>query len=72
MSWLEKLWNWLNGHKTLFGLVLLQVGQWMPEGIVVLGFIPAKEAVLWLAGILAGTGVVHKLFKANTDPGPNP
>ena len=72
MNWLEAIWNWLNGNKTIFGVLLLQLGQWLPEGIVWFGFIPVKEAVLWLGGILAGTGILHKIGKATTEPGPNP
>ena len=67
MDYLKKLWNWLNGNKTLFGALILLLLQY--------GIVPEHtflyEFLIWLGGLLAGTGAVHKLFKANTKPEPN-
>ena len=72
MTWYEKLFNWLNGNKTLFGLFLLAVVvPGVPDDLK-FWFIPVKIAIEWLGGILAGTGILHKIGKANTEPGPNP
>jgi len=55
----KKLWNWLNGNKTLLGTLLL--------AILGMGFIPEHtfifEFLMWLGGLLAGGGVVHKIIK---------
>lgn len=67
---MEKIWNFLSGNKTIFGLVILQIATWMPEGSM-LWFIPLKEALMWLGGLLTGTGVIHKLAKSDTSPNPN-
>lgn len=68
---MKKFWNWFNGNKTIFGLVLLQFSTWIPPDMLFLGFIPVKDAVTYLGGLLAGTGVLHKVVKATTAPGPN-
>jgi hypothetical protein len=70
MNFLTKLWNWLNGNKTVIGLVILTLiqqaffKQLLPETSV------WYQAIQWFAGILAGVGIVHKIAKANTEPGP--
>jgi uncharacterized membrane protein len=70
MNFLTKLWNWLNGNKTVIGLVLLALiaqpffKQIVPEASI------WYQAIQWIAGLLAGVGAVHKLVKANTQPGP--
>ena len=63
----EKIWNWLNGNKTFFGLFILLVLQqgWIAEGTFLYLFLA------WLGKILAGVGIAHKLLKANTGPEPN-
>lgn len=71
MDWLIAIWNWLNGNKTIIGLVLTNLAALIPEGISVFGLFDLKAGILWLAGIFMGTGIVHKFVKANTDPGPN-
>lgn len=67
MNFLQKVWNWFNGNKTLFGAVILLVLQ---QGLVpehTFGY----QLLLWLGNMLAGVGVVHKLAKANTKAEPN-
>ena len=70
MTWLTKIWNWLNGNKAVLGLAILALIQQaffkslLPETSI------WYQALQWIAGILAGVGVVHKLAKANTEPGP--
>lgn len=71
MSFWEKLWNWLNGNKTVIGLLILQVANSVPEDLLVLGFLPLKSFLEWAGGILAGAGAIHKIAKATTAPGPN-
>lgn len=64
---MKKVWNWLNGNKTFFGLFILLILQqgWIAEHT--LGF----EILQWLGGLLSGVGVAHKLLKADTSPEPN-
>jgi hypothetical protein len=70
MNIFTKIWNWLNGNKTVIGLTLLALTnqsffkQLLPDHTVL------YQAIQWLAGLLAGGGIVHKLAKANTQPGP--
>ena len=70
-GFLQKLWNWLNGNKTIFGTVLLTNAQFIPADFTMIGLFHVQSAMLWLGGILTGAGVAHKLAKATTDPGPN-
>ena len=56
---MKKIWEWLNGNKTVIGTLILAV---LSTGIVpdhTLGY----EVMLWLGGLLAGVGVVHKAVK---------
>ena len=67
MDFLKKIWNWLNGNKTFFGLLIIMILQQ--------GFIAEHtliyEFLFWLGNSLAGIGVAHKLAKSNTKPEPN-
>jgi len=67
METLKKVWNWLNGNKTFFGmLILLMLEQdWFTTETFLYQFLQ------WVGYLLAGTGVGHKLLKANTKPEPN-
>ncbi len=56
---MKVIWDWLNGNKTLIGtLILALVGS---------GIIPDHtflyQFLLWIGGLLAGGGLVHKLKK---------
>ena len=63
------LWNWLNGLKTIFGLVLLQLASSVPAGQVMIGPLDLHAVFVWLGGILTTVGVVNKIGKATTAPG---
>jgi len=67
---MQTLWNWLNGNKTIFGMVILSIAQSIPADTEVIG-IPLVPVLNWLGGILTGAGVVHKMAKATTTPEPN-
>jgi hypothetical protein len=71
LKWYDKLWNWLNGNKTIFGMFLLAVvAPNLPDDLTLV-YIPVKTAVEWIGGLLTGAGVIHKIYKSNTEPGPN-
>ena len=56
---MKKIWDFFNGNKTLFGTLILAV---VGAGVIpehTLGY----QFLLWLGGILAGGGVVHKITK---------
>jgi len=56
---MAKIWEWFNGNKTVIGALILAV---LGTGIIgehTFGY----ELLLWVGGLLAGTGVVHKLAK---------
>jgi len=71
MNWLQAIWNFLNGNKTVIGMALLWLAQYIPADTMLFGFIPVKALCEWIGGLLTGVGVVHKFAKSNTDPGPN-
>ena len=65
MDFLKKIWAWLDGNKTLIGtllLVLLQQGV-VPEHTFVYDFLS------WVANILVGGGLVHKIAKGTSNTG---
>jgi hypothetical protein len=72
MPWYKAIWNWFNGNKTLFGAFILLLAQHVPPDSLLFGFLPIKVVLEWMGGILGGVGILHKVVKANTDPGPNP
>lgn len=56
---MSKIWEWLNGNKTVIGALILAV---LSTGIIgehTFGY----EFLMWLGALLAGTGVAHKLAK---------
>jgi hypothetical protein len=56
---MSKIWEWLNGNKTVIGALILAV---LGTGIIgehTLGY----QLLFWLGGLLAGTGVIHKFAK---------
>ena len=56
---MAKIWEWFNGNKTVIGTLILAVLSTGLIGDHTFGY----EVLLWLGGILAGTGVAHKLAK---------
>ena len=59
---MKALWDWFNGNKTIIGTLILTVTP-MLLGDHTLAF----EFLMWLGGILAGTGVVHKALKGKNN-----
>ena len=55
---MKAIWDWFNGNKTIIGTLILTVTP-MLLGDHTLGF----QFLMWLGGIMAGGGVVHKLAK---------
>ncbi|GAG00455.1 unnamed protein product, partial [marine sediment metagenome] len=56
---MAKIWTWLNGNKTVIGTLILAV---LSTGIIgdhTFGY----EVLLWLGGLLAGGGLIHKVVK---------
>lgn len=70
MTFIEKVWNFLNGNKTVIGMALLWLAEYIPADMM-LWVIPVKAILQWIGGLLTGVGVAHKIAKSNTDPGPN-
>ena len=72
LEFLGKLGDWLNGKKTLLGVISLVIAALAQAHV----FIPACEGVcpqiaealtqglLWLGVVLTPTGAVHKALKA--------
>ena len=54
-----KIWEWLNGNKTVIGALILAV-----LGVGIIGeHTLAYQILLWLGSLLAGGGLVHKVIK---------
>lgn len=55
----NKIWDWLNGNKTLIGTLILAVAE--------AGIIPMNDSwhsfLVWAGTTLAGVGLAHKVFK---------
>lgn len=70
---MQKIWNWLNGNKIEFGLVLAWLASKIPPSLPLFGleWLSWKEVLEALAGVLTGVGVIHRIAKSNTDPGVN-
>lgn len=60
---MSKFWNWLDKKKSIFGLIILNIAQAVPEDVMILD-IPVVSVLYWLGGILSGTGLGHKGVKA--------
>ena len=61
MKYLIKIWDWLNGKKTAYGVI----GIFIVSGLEALGVISpdfASQLMLFFSG-LAGLGAGHKFFK---------
>lgn len=59
-KFLETVWAWLNGNKTLFGTILLYFAN---QPGYLLGSSLIEQAAIWLGGVLLGGGVIHKVVK---------
>lgn len=66
---LVKIWNWLNGNKTIIGLVIgfLITQEWF------ITFVGQQviDILVWVATTFLGAGIAHKITKANTTAEPN-
>jgi len=61
----KKIWTWLDGNKTLFGMLLMVLvgeGVFGDSGILF-------ELMTWLGRLLTGGGVLHKLAKGTSNTG---
>jgi len=59
---MQKIWEWLNGNKTIIGTLILTVTP-MLLGDHTFAF----QFLMWLGGLLAGVGVVHKAVKPSNN-----
>ena len=59
---MKALWEWFNGNKTIIGTLILTVTP-----LLLGAHTFAFEFLMWLGGILAGTGVAHKLAKGKNN-----
>lgn len=61
-----KLWNWLNGKKTLIGVILLSIPViWEGVAQILAAGGMGPEQVAAIGGvILAVVGIAHKILKA--------
>jgi len=59
---MKAIWDWLNGNKTLLGTLLLTVTP-----ILFGDHTFVFQLFMWLGGLLAGGGVVHKLAKGKNN-----
>lgn len=63
---MSKMWNWLNGKKTIIGLTMLWLADrlWLkdilPDGLMEGAVI---DGLIYIGGALAGMGFFHKAFK---------
>ncbi len=56
---MAKIWEWLNGNKTVIGALILAV-----LGVGIIGEQTlAYQVLLWLGSLLAGGGLIHKAVK---------
>lgn len=62
---IKTIWQWLDGNKTTFGLVILWIAERVPVGIPLFGipWLDLKDVLTAIGGALVGTGVVHKVVK---------
>lgn len=62
MKTLEKIWKWLSGKKTIIGLIGTNILQMDLEFIVNMNG-DLKTILLYVFGLLAAGGLVHKAAK---------
>lgn len=63
MKWLKDAWKWLDGKKTVIGTVCLIAADHIPRD-------KTAYIILSIAGqVLGGTGLVHKVKKADLPSG---
>jgi hypothetical protein len=52
---MKKIWEWLNGKKTVIGTLLIAASFVIPE--------PYDKVAYTLGGLIGGTGLAHKAQK---------
>jgi hypothetical protein len=57
---IKKVWNYLNGKKTLIGLLIAVVYS----GLVAQGIIDRSSELEWLVMAVTGVGIGHKIVKS--------
>ena len=60
----QKIWDWLDGNKTLVGTVILVVTP-----LLIGEHTFAFDILMWLGGFLTGGGILHKAIKGTSNTG---
>ena len=66
---LKNLWDWFNGNKIAIGTALLGIEEvWQRLIVEIWKFQPSwnesfEQTLLYLGGVLTGTGLVHRVVK---------
>jgi len=69
MKYINQLWNFFSGKKTIIGSILMTgsivitevvVGIWMVEGDWIA---PTVKTLNWVGMLMGGTGLLHKAAK---------
>lgn len=71
LSWLGKIGEWLNGKKTILGVIAILIHSLhlaeyaIPEcgGMCTIAAKGLSDALLWLGVVLTPIGVTHKVLK---------
>lgn len=64
MGWIKKAWAWLNGKKTVLGMVAVVVAK---AGKALKPGLPVWELLDQAGTALGAVGVTHKVAKAATE-----
>lgn len=57
---LSQIWSWLNGKKTLIGLLIAVIYS----GLVAQGIIQRDATIEWVVLAITGVGIGHKIVKS--------
>ena len=55
--------NWIDGNKTIFGLVIAKLNELIPPDYLAFGVLPLHTVLGYLAGLLITVGATHKIVK---------
>jgi hypothetical protein len=61
------IWQWLEGNKTVLGLVLITIAGEMDSGYLETNYF--KWFIEFIGGLLMGVGVGHKLLRGRANTG---
>ena len=62
----QQIWDWLDGNKSLFGMVVLYFAE--KPGLL-FGSSVVEDLAMWVGSLLLGGGMVHKLAKGIKNTG---